>query len=84
MRIRLDGWQRIGIVLSLILLIGFAGHERYVWSDSAEQVDQEYTAKMDQTDFTQAVSDKKITVKGRLRGDIANAPTPSSFAIYKA
>ena len=73
MQIPLDGWQKIGVVLLLILFSGFAGYEGYVWYGSAEQIDDEYAVKMDQTDFTQAVSDKKITAKGRLRGDIANA-----------
>lgn len=48
MQIRVDGRQRIGIVLLLILFSGFAGYEGYVWYGSAEQIDDEYAAKMDQ------------------------------------
>jgi hypothetical protein len=48
MQIPLGGWQKIGVVLLLILFSGFAGYERYVWSDSAEEIDKEHTAKIDQ------------------------------------
>jgi len=33
MRLRLNGWQRIGIVLSVIWFIGFAG---YIWNSSVQ------------------------------------------------
>src|SRR5271168_1648114 len=39
MRIKLNGWQRIGIVLSVIWFFGFAG---YVWTDSIHNVGEFY------------------------------------------
>jgi hypothetical protein len=45
MRIKLNGWQRIGVVLSVIWFIGFAAYTAYIWNDeehkywSADQAD---------------------------------------------
>jgi hypothetical protein len=38
MRIRLNGWQSIGIVLSVIAFIGFAGYAAYVLYEDQEDI----------------------------------------------
>jgi len=44
MRLGLNGWQRIGIVLSVIWFIGFAG---YAWSHAVQSVVEFYGRHLD-------------------------------------
>jgi hypothetical protein len=37
MQIKLSGWQRIGIVVSVVWFIGFAGYTAYIWYNEPQE-----------------------------------------------